>query len=115
MTRTGNTTAEHVRTARELGNKAKQELERRQNGGRASIKEHEGKKYLREIRCATNPDEYFDVDVYAVLVAFNVTCPATAHALKKLLCAGQRDKGDAKTDLIGAIAAINRAIDLLEE
>lgn len=32
--------------------------------------------------------------------------------VKKLLCAGQRDKGSKKEDLIGALAALNRAIEL---
>jgi len=87
--------------------------------GRASIKEHEGKKYLRAIYSADpdadDSDPSFYVDVYAVLVAFDVTCPATAHAIKKLLCAGQRGKGSRLDDLKGAMAALNRAIDLEEQ
>jgi hypothetical protein len=65
-----------------------------------SINEHEGKKYLKTI------------DVYCVLVAFGVTCPARQHAIKKLLSAGTRGKGDEMSDLVGALAAVNRAIDL---
>jgi len=91
------------------------------SNGRAGIHNHEGKKYLRNILPAdeagklnTQTRNGIMVDVYSVLVAFDVTCPATAHAIKKLLCAGTRGKGDAKADLIGAIAAINRAIDILE-
>lgn len=76
------------------------------------ITQHEGKKYLRLINPANGDGRPIYVDVYAVLVAFGVTCPATAHAVKKLLAAGQRGKGDKKADLVGAIAAINRAIDL---
>lgn len=76
------------------------------------ITQHEGKKYLRLIHPANGDGRPIYVDVYAVLVAFGVTCPATAHAVKKLLAAGQRGKGDKKADLVGAIAAINRAIDL---
>jgi hypothetical protein len=88
----------------------------------ATILQHEGKKYLRRIYAPpgakfgpigvrTN-EVWMEVDVYAVLEAFGVTCPAIGHAIKKLLCAGQRGKGDSKADLIGAIAAINRAIEL---
>jgi hypothetical protein len=33
------------------------------------------------------------VDVYRVLIAFNVTDPCIQHAIKKLLCPGQRKGG----------------------
>jgi hypothetical protein len=55
-----------------------------------------------------------NIDVYSVLVAFSVTCPATAHATKKLLCAGQRGHKDRLTDLREARSAIERAIQLEE-
>jgi hypothetical protein len=51
-------------------------------------------------------------DVYDVLVAFNVTCPAVAHAVKKLLCAGQRGHKDRLTDLREAMTALARAAEL---
>lgn len=78
-----------------------------------TILNHEGRKYLKPIRVLTviGKDTY-GVDVYAVLEAFKVTCPATAHAVKKLLCAGERGKGSRYDDLIGALAAINRAVEL---
>jgi hypothetical protein len=46
-------------------------------------------------------------DVYRVLTAFNVTSPAIQHAVKKLLCAGTRGKGDEAQDLTEAIDAID--------
>lgn len=52
------------------------------------------------------------VDVYDVLKAFNVTCPATQHAVKKLLCSGLRGHKDLQTDLIEAKESIIRAIEL---
>ncbi len=88
-----------------------------------SIDEHEGKKYLHRIVPVkiishgnsndgkiTPPS--FEVDVYAVLKAFKVTCPARAHAIKKLLCCGNRGKGSAMSDLLGVEAAVARAIEL---
>ena len=54
------------------------------------------------------------VDVYAVLEAFEVTCPARQHALKKLLCSGIRGKGDTLQDLNEARDAITSAIHLEE-
>lgn len=76
-----------------------------------TINEHEGSKYLRKIRSAVTSDS-IQIDVYAVLEAFAVTCPARAHAIKKLLCAGGRGKGGQLADLIGADAAVSRAIEL---
>lgn len=78
------------------------------------IHEHEGKKYLRLIHSAhpDNTREPISVDVYAVLEAFGVTCPGRQQAIKKLLCAGLRGKGSQVDDLVGAMAALNRAIEL---
>ncbi len=53
-----------------------------------------------------------EVDVYDVLVAWNVTCPATQHAIKKLLMPGQRGNKDKLQDLQEAEQAIERAIEL---
>jgi hypothetical protein len=74
-------------------------------------------KYHRTIRNLKHVDgeaAEFTVDVYSVINAFGVTCPATAHAIKKLLCAGLRGKGDAASDLRESIQAIRRAIDEIE-
>ena len=71
-------------------------------------------KYIRTIREAGSDDTEFFVhsDVYEVLEAFSVTCPARQHAAKKVLCSGLRGKGDATQDLIEARDALNRAIEL---
>ena len=53
------------------------------------------------------------IDVYDVLAMFGVTCPATAHAVKKLLMPGQRGAKTATQDLREAIQAIERAIQLI--
>lgn len=65
-----------------------------------------GSKYLRDVVC----DVAGKVDVYAVIDAFNVTCPARQHAIKKLLCSGIRGKGDVMQDLNEARDAVDRAI-----
>jgi hypothetical protein len=82
-----------------------------------TIKQHEGKKYLKRIHSPAERDEndrpaVIHVDVYAVLEAFDVQCPAIAHCIKKLLMPGQRGKGNIQADLKGAMAALNRAIEL---
>jgi len=82
------------------------------------IHAHEGSKYLREIHgvySTTGDKQSVQVDVYAVLEAFGVTCPARAHCIKKLLACGNRGKGNEMLDLIGAEAAVARAIDLQKQ
>ena len=54
------------------------------------------------------------VDVYDVLVAFKVTCPATQHAVKRLLAMGQRGHKDKMTDLKEAHWQLERAMQLEE-
>ena len=66
-----------------------------------------GSKYRRKIQ---HDDGH--VDVYAALDAFSVTCPARAHAIKKLLCAGLRGKAGELQDLTEARDAVDRAIAL---
>jgi hypothetical protein len=79
------------------------------------IHNHSGSKYLRKIHPADKNGSPILVDVYEVLRAFDVTCPATQHAIKKLLCAGLRNKASQKQDLSEAIESIHRAIEMAEE
>lgn len=65
-------------------------------------------KYQRIIKDVT-------VDVYDVLDAFGVTCPAMAHAIKKMLMPGLRGHKDAEQDKREAIQAIERSIELHKE
>ena len=55
------------------------------------------------------------MDVYNVLKSFEVHCPATQHAIKKLLMPGTRGVKDVKQDLQEAHNSIKRAIELLDE
>ena len=64
-------------------------------------------KYVRDV-----PSK--EIDVYDVLKAFNVTQPAVAHAVKKLLAPGKRgvktwleDIGEARDSLARAIEMEN--------
>ena len=56
--------------------------------------------------------EQGEMDVYDVLVTFRVTCPAVQHAVKKLLCPGERGHKDRATDLREALVSIERAVQL---
>lgn len=67
-----------------------------------------GSKYLRTVRCSIEGK----VDVYAILDAFEVTCPARQHAVKKLLCSGLRGKASVIQDLSEARDAVDRAIQM---
>lgn len=69
-----------------------------------------GNKYHRLIHSVQELDGFCMVDVYSVLTAFSVTCPARQHAIKKLLCAGLRGKGDTLQDLTETRDAVDRAI-----
>lgn len=56
------------------------------------------------------------IDVYRVLKLFDVTDPAIAHAVKKLLVPGKRGAGkDLAKDLTEARDSIQRAVDMLKE
>ena len=68
-------------------------------------------KYNREIYNAAG--QCITVDVYDVLTAFNVTNPAAAHAVKKLLCAGLRGHKGPGTDYTEAADACRRAAELV--
>jgi hypothetical protein len=65
-------------------------------------------KYEKEIK----PGVF--ADIYDLLVAFNVTNPADAHAIKKMLMPGQRGVKDGIQDRKEAIKALERAIELEE-
>lgn len=71
-------------------------------------------KYSRKIKTilVDGIDHIIYVDVYDVLTAFNVTNPAMAHAIKKMLAPGQRGAKDTIQDMNEAIQSIKRAIDL---
>jgi len=54
----------------------------------------------------------FQADVYSVLEAFGVACPAVQHAIKKLLMPGQRGAKSELQDLDEAHLSVCRAIDM---
>jgi hypothetical protein len=75
----------------------------------------------REPATAHNMDSKYNrpckgitIDVYDVLKAFNVTCPALQHLIKKALAVGQRGHKDASEDLKDILASAKRAIELSE-
>lgn len=67
-------------------------------------------KYEREIANASKEAIY--VDVYDVLMAYEVKNPALAHAIKKMLCTGIRGYKDFNQDIDEAIQALERAKEL---
>lgn len=80
----------------------------------ADIKSHSGGKYVRQIRSCITHEIIGEVDVYCVLEAFGDPPAPIAHAIKKLLCAGVRDKGSRVQDLKEARDALTRAIQMEE-
>lgn len=83
-----------------------EEPPKRYKPGRHSISIN---KYSREIK----PGVW--VDVYDVLRAFNVTCGAVAHAVKKLLALGQRGVKDERQDIKEARQSLERGEQIMDE
>ena len=65
-------------------------------------------KYQREF--ISMDGKVFRADVYRVLKAFGVTCPALQHAVKKLLMPGQRGTKNELQDLTEALLSVSEAI-----
>lgn len=76
----------------------------------ATVSKPSGNKYHRKIKSVEDIGCFTTADVYSVLEAFEVSCPARQHAIKKLLCSGLRGKGDTMQDLTEARDAVDRAI-----
>lgn len=79
-----------------------------------------GQKYHRVIRPLKRtkvvaPPGSIVVDFYAICDACQVKNPAIAHALKKLLFCGLRNKGDAIQDATESIDAIVRGIEMMKD
>lgn len=62
-------------------------------------------KYLRECKGVK-------IDVYDVIKAFNVTCPALQHLIKKALCTGLRGHKTREQDLKDILDSAKRAVEL---
>jgi hypothetical protein len=69
-----------------------------------------GSKYI--ITICNKRGESIEVDAYDIIAACNITCPAHAHAVKKVLYTGLRGHKDRSTDLRESIDALERAIEL---
>lgn len=55
------------------------------------------------------------IDVYRILELYNVTDPCVQHAVKKLLCAGNRGAKTEEQDIIEARDTLNRKLEMIEE
>jgi hypothetical protein len=67
-------------------------------------------KYLKPLRKLQH-----SIDVYDVIDAFDVTNPAIAHAIKKLLAAGKRGSKGWEQDLEEALESIHKAFNYKPE
>ena len=56
-----------------------------------------------------------EMDVYDVLKAFEVKCPALQHLIKKALCAGLRGHKNQQEDLQDILSSAKRAVELNEQ
>lgn len=55
------------------------------------------------------------IDVYRVLDLFGVSNPCVQHAVKKLLCSGQRGVKDTRQDVQEAITSLVRYLEMQTE
>lgn len=55
------------------------------------------------------------IDVYRVIDLFDVQGEPVRHAVKKLLCAGDRGHKDRRTDIQQAIDSLNRQLEMMDE
>lgn len=55
------------------------------------------------------------IDIYRILDLYQVTNPAIQHAIKKLLCAGQRGSKNEYQDVVEAAKSIDRWLDMRRE
>ncbi len=70
-----------------------------------------GEKYRKTVY-NIHGDMLGEVDVYDVCDAWELSCPAMTHAVKKLLATGTRGHKDFETDALEAINSIHRSIQL---
>ena len=55
------------------------------------------------------------IDIYRILELYGVTDPCVQHAVKKLLCSGQRGAKDADKDISEAMDTLNRYFEMQAE
>lgn len=65
-------------------------------------------KYLRDY-------PYKTIDIYRVLEVYEVQDPCIQHAVKKLLCAGQRGYKEIEVDIKEALQSLERWVVMCEE
>lgn len=56
-----------------------------------------------------------EIDVYRFIQLFNVDDPCLQHAIKKIVCAGERGAKDAEKDVREAIVSLERYLEMREE
>jgi hypothetical protein len=65
--------------------------------------------YFKEL-----PEGTTHVDIYMVLALFDVTDQAIGHAVKKLMCPGQRGGKGKMQDLEEAVKTLKRGLDVMK-
>lgn len=73
------------------------------------LNEREFSHYFKDI------SNYSVLDVYRVLDLYQVSNHAVAHAIKKLLCSGERGAKNEIVDIEEAIKSLYRAIEIIKE
>lgn len=99
------------------GNKKEPEPVLKLSNKPEQVHEDTGKKYERTIYSRKpGPDgkhQSIVIDVYCAIEAFGPMPSPRSHAAKKILCAGLRGKADAERDIMEAITALERDLEIL--
>lgn len=74
---------------------------------------NEANKYIRPV--TKRAERNGGVDVYDLIVMYEITCPALGHAMKKMLCPGTRGAKTRLQDLKEAAWSLAVAIELAED
>ena len=81
----------------------------------ASSDEKKHSHYLKHSHYFKDVSKLDKIDVYSVLALFEVTDPCIQHAVKKLLCTGNRGHKDFNKDVQDSIDSLQRCLELRKE
>ncbi len=62
-----------------------------------------------------NTEHLDHIDIYRIIDLYQVNHPCLQHALKKIICAGERGSKDYETDVREAIRSLERALQMVAE
>ncbi len=62
-----------------------------------------------------NTEHLNQIDIYRIIDLYQVNHPCLQHALKKIICAGERGSKSFETDVREAVKSLDRALQMIAE